>query len=284
MLIVISVALTVPALVVVVLWLFRRMDARTDRLAWEWLLRRGDPNPGHFDPESVNDLPEPAQRYFRYTISSGAPLWTVAQIEMTGELGLGTKATPNYRVMRAKQILAPPFGLVWRLKAGAISGSDGILRETSWTRFWLFNLLPVVRVAGTNDHLRSAFGRVVAEAAIWVPASLLPSDRVTWDCVNDDTARAMVRSAGQSQAVEITVAASGQPIQIVIRRWSNANPQKQFRWQSFGGTLGAFREFDGYFLPTRVEGGNLIGTKDYFPFYRARVSNISLAGQMATPR
>ena len=47
-----------------------------------------------------------------------------------------------------------------------------------------------------------------------------------------------------------------------------------YRLQPFGGFLSEFRDFDGYRLPTRVEGGNFIGTEAYFPFYKAQVDHL----------
>jgi hypothetical protein len=197
----------------------------------------------------------------------------VAEIDMTGQIGFGSKDAPDYRDMRARQILAPPHGLVWKLRTGPISGSDGALPDRSWTRFWLLGLLPVVR-AGDADHHRSAFGRVVAEAAFWTPACLLPGEHVRWEPLDEDSARAIVTAGGFEQAVDITVAADGAPVTVLIQRWSNENPARQFREQPFGGTLSDYREFAGYRLPTRVEGGNLFGTPDYFPFFKARVTAI----------
>jgi hypothetical protein len=176
--------------------------------------------------------------------------------------------------MTAQQILAPPNGLVWRMHAGPISGSDGTTRDRSWTRFWLFHLVPIVRVSGNPDHHRSAFGRVVSESAFWVPASLLHSDTVSWTPVNGTTARATVSFGSYSQAIDLTVQADGQPSRVVIQRWSNENADKVFREQPFGGYLSDFQEINGYRLPMRVEGGNLIGTEDYFPFYKAEVQAI----------
>jgi hypothetical protein len=69
-----------------------------------------------------------------------------------------------------------------------------------------------------------------------------------------------------SRAVDITVDDQGAPSTVVIQRWSDANPERSFREQPFGGHVSEFRSFGGYQLPTRVEGGNLIGTPDYFPF------------------
>ena len=67
---------------------------------------------------------------------------------------------------------------------------------------------------------------------------------------------------------------NGQPSRVVIQRWSNENADKEFREQPFGGYLSEFREINGYRLPMRVEGGNLIGTQEYFPFYKAEVQTV----------
>jgi hypothetical protein len=252
----------------------RALDRRADDRTWKALVQGAGPAQLVFDPTMIEDLPDPAQRYFLYSIRVGAPLYRVVEIEMTGELGLGSKDQPKYRPMSAHQILAPPHGLLWELTAGPISGSDGATPHTSWTRFWLFGLVPVARTGGNEDHHRSAFGRVVAEGAIWAPASLLPGEAVRWESVDESVARAIVSFGSFEQAVDITVADDGQPTRVVIQRWSNENPDKRFREQPFGGDLSTFEEFDGYRLPTRVEGGNHIGTDDYFPFFKARVTTI----------
>jgi hypothetical protein len=247
---------------------------RRERAVWADLRRRAGPAGPPFDPAVVAGLPEPARRYFRYTIAPGTPLVSVVEIAMEGQLGLGTKADPKYAAMSARQILAPPLGFVWRVRRGPLSGSDGLTPATSWTQFWLFDLIPVVRVSGNADHHRSAFGRVVSEGAFWVPASLLPSDEVVWSAIAEHTARATVSHGRFMQAVDLTIEPDGRPSRVVIQRWSNANADKVFREQPFGGDLSDFREIGGYRLPMRVEGGNLIGTDEYFPFFRADVRSI----------
>lgn len=262
------------AIVVVALAVWRQLDHRSDRRTWMALVEQAGADRGVFDTADIASLPEPAQRYFRYTIRPGTPLHCAVEIEMSGELALGTKEQPNYRPMSAHQILAPPYGLVWSLKSGMISGSDGATANHSWTRFWLMGFAPVVRVGGNPDHRRSAFGRVVAEGAFWSPASLLPGPFVKWEPLDEHRARAVVTFSGLEQAVDITVAEDGQPTAVVIQRWSNENDKQEFREQPFGGTLEKFRDFEGYRLPTRVEGGNHIGTDDYFPFFKANVTHI----------
>ncbi len=261
---------------------WRHLDHRADTAAWTQLAKSARPTHRAYDTALVDKLPEPARRYFNYTIQPGAPLYTIVEIEMNGEISLGTKNEPNYRPMHARQVLAPPYGLVWKLNTGPISGSDVTLPHTSWSRFWLFDLIPIVR-AGGPDHQRSAFGRVVAEAAFWAPASLLPSAHVHWQSIDDNSARAIVRNGDFKQAVDICVDGSGAPIRVRIQRWSNANADKEYREQPFGGELSEFHRFAGYRLPTRVEGGNHMGTPDYFPFFRADVTEIRFPSAITQP-
>jgi hypothetical protein len=252
---------------------WRVFDHLQELNAWKRLIRMEADNTQTFDPAMVSDLPEPARRYFKYTITPGTILRHVVEVEMTGELGLGTKDAPNYRPMQARQILAPPYGFIWSLHSGAIQGSDGALPDRSWTRFWLLNLIPVAR-AGGRDHQRSSFGRLIADSVFWAPASMLPGDRVSWEAVSEHCARVKVRSDSLEQTVDVHVDADGAPVKVIFQRWSDANPRKRYQLQPFGGELSAFRDFSGYRLPTRVLGGNHYGTPDYFPFFKATVTGI----------
>jgi hypothetical protein len=269
------------------LQLWRLMDMRAAGAAWARLATMRADLPARFDPAMVADLPEPAQRFFRFTIMPGAVLGTAVEIRMGGELSLGTKEEPRYQPMRAHQILVPPHGFVWRLDAGRgftrVVGSDGMETNRSWVRFWLMGVAPVVRAGGNADHLRAAFGRAVAEAAFWAPAALLPQNGVAWEAVDANTARATVTYRGMTQAVDIHVDDKGGPLRVVIQRWTDANPEKQFRRQPFGGHLADFREVAGYRLPFRVEGGNFFGTDDYFPFYKAEVEEIRVQANAGAP-
>lgn len=253
---------------------WRALDRRADHQAMKRLAAAQPSNPRYFDPAMVAALPEPARRYFIHTITPGTPLQTVARITMTGRFGMGASDKPNYMDMAATQILALPGGFVWQMRARRgwlrLSGSD----SESWTRFWLMGVVPVARMGGDPDHARAAFGRYVAEAVFWTPAAVLPGPGVHWEQVDADCARVIVSHRGLTQAVDVTVAPDGRPTQVRFERWSNANAEKQYRLQPFGGYLSAFREIAGFRLPTHVEAGNEFGTDRYFPFFVADVTEI----------
>ncbi|VTU36381.1 hypothetical protein H4CHR_03899 [Variovorax sp. PBS-H4] len=257
-----------------------RAEEKQTRAAWEQLTSTAGPAQGRFDPAMVADLPEPARRFFLFAIEPGARLDSVVEITMRGELSLGTKEKPQYQPMQAEQLLAPPHGLVWRVRTGSgfmrAEGSDGMVGDRSWTRFRILGLVPIVRAGGDADHLRSSFGRLVGEAAFWAPASLLPGAGVAWTALDADTARAVVAHRGMRQQIDIRVNAGGQPLWVSMPRWSNANPQGVYREQPFGGEVSDFRCVQGFRVPFRVDGGNFFGTSGYFPFCRARLLTFRL--------
>ncbi|MCB1386443.1 MAG: hypothetical protein KDJ80_10955 [Nitratireductor sp.] len=270
---IIAVLAVLAILALVALLVLRAKDRRADRAEWDRLTALQPAAARRFAPDMVADLPEPARRYFHHAIRPGTLLLPVAEIDMTGQFSLGNKDNPAYRPMQAQQILAAPGGFVWSMRTRGgmpISGSD----TAFWTRFRIFGLIPVARLGGNRDHARSAFGRSIAEAAFWTPAALLPGPGVTWEAADNDTARVTVRHGDLVQAVDIAVDPEGRPLTVSFERWSNANPDKAWRLQPFGGFLSDFRDAEGYRLPFRVEAGNLFGTEDYFPFFLADVTAI----------
>jgi hypothetical protein len=136
--------------------------------------------------------------------------------------------------------------------------------------------VPIVRAADTADIVRSAAARGVAEAALWVPAALLPGEGVAWEPVDTGRTRAVVTHAGLRQEIELDVAEDGRLLSLRMLRWSNANREGVFRLQPFGGTVLDHGSFEGVTVATRVEAGNLFGTEDYFPFFRVRVLRLSV--------
>jgi hypothetical protein len=262
---------TLAALVLTALALLRWHDARADRQEWLRLAALQPSDPGRFNHAMVAELPEPARRFFQFSIEEGARLWTVAEIDMGGQFSLGSKEQPRYQPMQAWQILAAPHGFVWQLElpgALPVSGSDA----GHWTRFRLLGLVPVARQGGDDDHTRSAFGRYVAEALLWTPAALLPGPGVEWKALSEHSARVTVRHQGLEQAVDLHVDAQGQPLHVQFMRWSNANAERIYREQPFGAVPSQFQPVQGFRVPLRVEAGNHYGTEAYFPFFKAEVT------------
>lgn len=273
MVLLLALAASVTALGTLIGW--RMLDHRADRACMDRLIATQPAQPKRFSLAMVGGLPEPARRFFSFAIAPGTPLYTVARIQMQGQFSLGDRHSANSMDMTAAQVLAAPHGFVWKMsgRTGLIgmSGSD----SEQWTRFWMMGLVPVARFGGSIDHRRAAFGRYVAEAVFWTPAALLPGPGITWKHIDENTARVIVRHEGLEQPVMLTVNDGGQLTQVAFQRWSDANPEKVYKLQPFGGFLSDYQEFDGFRLPTHVEAGNMFGTAEYFPFFIADVTMIA---------
>lgn len=90
-----------------------------------------------------------------------------------------------------------------------------------------------------------------------------------WEQTGQNTAR--LRFSDKISPVGLTIDDMGRVLAITTQRWSNANQTHTYQLQPFGGTVRGEATFDGYTIPDDVEIGNLFGTPDYTPFFRAKI-------------
>lgn len=265
----------VLGVVIAVALLFSWTSGREARDRFADLEEAAAAAPERFDVSMLEDLPEIARRYFVHAIAPGTPLRTTVRLRMEGQFLLGDASKFQTYSMTAEQILSPPDEFVWvpSMRSGIIeiSGSDALVDGGAWTRFWMNGLVPVVNQSGTPDLVRSALSRSAMEA-IWAPASLLPQNGVAWEQRGPDSAR-LTFSTG-IEPVDLLLGPDGAVRQVVTMRWSNVNPDAQFRLQPFGGTIEQEKAFDGYTIPATVSIGNHFGTVEYLPFFQAELIDV----------
>lgn len=254
-------------------WSYRRASQEAEA-AWAAIAAAPRRTDAVFDVAMLTGLPEVAQRYFLHAIAPGTPLKTTVALRMKGTFLLGDRNSNQPYEMEARQILAPPDAFVWLpiMRSGVvqITGSDGLLDGKAWTRFWINGLVPVVNGQSTPDLVRSAQFRSAVES-IWAPAALLPRDGITWHAKGANVAVVSINTFEVPVVIELTLDESGALIQVVGQRWSDANPEKAFRLQPFGGSVEGEATFEGYTIPTMIRVGNLFGTDDFLPFFQAEI-------------
>ncbi|MFC7704542.1 DUF6544 family protein [Plastorhodobacter daqingensis] len=257
------------------LWVHARDRLQAARV-WAALEAAREAEPPRYDPAMTAGLPEVARRYFARAIEPSTPLHRMVRLEMEGSFIMNGNSMP----MTAREILAPPArGFVWQAELGSglmrVGGSDGYTSaagiEESWTKFWLHGLFPLARIGGTGDHARAAATRVMMEA-IWAPASLLPQFGAEWVQTGPDNAEIRFAETPGLEPMRITLDAEGRPLEVVALRWTDANPERIYRLQPFGGRLLEMGRHGGFLIPTRVEMGNMFGAPDYAPFFLATLT------------
>jgi hypothetical protein len=112
---------------------------------------------------------------------------------------------------------------------------------------------------------------------IWLPAALLPRNGAVWRAIGPNRAEIDFPSVPGVEPINLTLDDDGNVIEILTRRWSDANPHRRYQFQPFGGRILAHRQDDGFTIPAEVEIGNFYGTDDWAPFFRAVVTEVRFA-------
>jgi len=226
-----------------------------------------------FTEDMVSDLPAPARRYLLHAIRPGTPLASSVRLEMHGTMRL--KPEQEWMPMKARQIIAPPKGFVWRAEVGdglmRFSGGDHYSNGSGRVRFWLWGVIPLVNQEGP-DVSRAALGRLVCET-IWLPSSLAPQSGVKWEALDDESARATMKIGEETITLNLFIGPDGRLREIRILRWGNQTEDGGYGYIPFGGQIQEERAFGGYTIPSKVGVGWRLGTDRYFELFRARIEN-----------
>ena len=160
----------------------------------------------------------------------------------------------NNRILLSLVRLVPPFSTL----RGTGERCDGI---------------PVARMADTEDHVRAAAARMVMET-IWMPPALLPQFGAVWTQTGPDQAEVRFPDVPGVEPIQMDLDATGRVLEMTTMRWSDANPDRIYRPQPFGGRMLDHATHQGFTIPTAMEIGNLYGTPEYVPFFRARLTQV----------
>jgi hypothetical protein len=247
-------------------------DRQLERL---WTTLRVPPGTAMFDPASVKQLPEPAQRYLRHAIAPGTRLARSVVVEMQGHIGLqpGADKLP----FQASQILAVPTGLIWRATVGEgilkISGSDRYVDGEGAMLWFMGYFIPLVRASGV-DVTRSAAGRVALEAALMLPSALLPEAGARWEAIDARSARVLLQVGSEQLALVITVAPDGRLERVEMPRWDSEGMDGKPGYVLWvGDQLTEERTFGGYTIPVRMRATKRADTTQADAFFEAEIKS-----------
>lgn len=149
------------------------------------------------DPEEWKGLPPPVQRYLEAAL--GKTRRRVAEVGLTHTGTFNMSETgENWRPFVSEQrIVAHRPGFLWEARISMLPGlgvrvHDAYVAGEGRLQASMFGLVDVVDLSGTADLAAGELMRLLAEAA-WVPTVLLPGQGVTWEAVDGNAARAVMR-------------------------------------------------------------------------------------------
>jgi hypothetical protein len=125
-----------------------------------------------------------------------------------------------------------------------------------------------------EDITRSAAGRAAVEAAIWAPASLLPSRGIDWRADSDEHIVAAWDVPPERPAVQIKLDRAGSVRSVSLMRWDDGRHGRH-GYIPCGGTVHAEKRFGDLVLASEVTVGWWFETPRWAPFFKARVLGAS---------
>lgn len=153
-----------------------------------------------YNAQELTGLPAPVQRYFRAALRDGQPMISALSLEHAGLFNMSETGEQWRPFISSQRVITKRPGFNWEGRISIIPGlkvwvhdayiaGEGILHAT------LLGLFSLVNLRGTPEMAEGELMRFFAEAA-WYPTTLLPSQGVQWEAVDDVSARATLEDKG----------------------------------------------------------------------------------------
>lgn len=178
----------------------RRWETSTHELEARLEAARAPVEPLIVDFRELERLPAPVERYFRTVLKDGQPVVAAVRARHTGTFNVGDAADQWTPFASDQRVVTRRPGFVWSARVSMVPGlpvrvhdayvaGEGILHAS------VLGLFTVAELRGTREVAEGELMRFMAEAT-WYPTALLPSQGVTWESVDDRSARATLTDGG----------------------------------------------------------------------------------------
>jgi len=228
------------------------------------------------DFSELKGLPVPVQRYFRTVLTDGQPVVTSATVQHNGTFNMsGTQE--QWKPFTSEQwVSVRRPGFVWNGRVTVLPGfpalvhdayvaGEGILHAS------LLGLVSVANLRGAGDLAEGELMRYFAEAA-WYPTALLPSQGVTWEAVDDQSAYGTLRD-GDVDITLLFIFDERDLIDTVRAEARGRMVDSQIVPTPWHGRFWNYEERDGLMVPLDGEVAWLLPEGEK-PYWRGRITDL----------
>jgi hypothetical protein len=248
-------------------------NRQSARMVEELKVGAVDAGPATFFREELRGLPAPVVRYFEFALTPGQSLIRSARLEHRGDFrgSIDARWSPFQSV---QHFVVQQPGFVWdarvrmaplttvRVRDSYIGGRAGMLAR-------LAGMISVVDEKET-PHLNSgALHRYLLETP-WVPTALLPSQGVSWEEIDDRSARASLTDSGMTVSMVAHFAETGEIVRVEAVRMRDVNGSGVLT--PFVGHLHEHARIDGMLIPIAGE-VEWILPEGTLQFWRGRITD-----------
>jgi len=251
----------------------RRWSAASARLARR--IASESRTSGVYHKSQLASLPAPVARYLDTVLREGQPYIRTARIRHTGTFRTGTTDDTWRRFESDETFGVQPAAFVWNARVFMSPGApvcvrDSFIDNRGGMHAAVLGLFTVAKAEGEPELNEAALQRYLAELA-WLPTALLPSQGISWETIDDRSARATLTSGPTTATLEFHFADTGEIERVYAPARQRASG-KVFQPTPWEGRFSNYEERDGLRIPTDAEvAWYLDGART--PYWRGRVED-----------
>lgn len=205
---------------------------------------------------SIHDLPlpEPILRYFTYAV--GEQLTKISYVRLKHEGVFRTNPKQDWKQIKGQEYFSIQNpGFLWFGKVPVFSAIDKYINGKGNLKVKLFSLIKIVDETGDKID-QSELLRFLGEAP-WYPTALLPSEQVTWESIDSNSAKILFTDHNMTVTGIFQVNSNGQITRFQAKRYY------QDTLQTWIGTYTDYQSVKGLNIPFSVKVTWNLPTGDY---------------------
>lgn len=208
-----------------------------------------------FQPNEVQNLPEPVKRYFRHVMKEGQPYISYVRLKHGGQFKTGQGK--NWVEIEGEQYFTTQTpGFIWKGSTKMFTAKDMFLSGRGRLTVTLFSVLKIADAQG-KQYDEGELMRWLAES-VWFPTNLLPDDNLKWSSVDNEHADLTYTYGNKKINYRVTFNASGEITAFETKRYMNRNDL-----ETWVGKVSDYKRLNDVLIPTAIEATYRLKTGDY---------------------
>jgi len=211
--IVIIIVLIVALLAIVLMYGRDRWQSETDKLRVKLTNGQREIQPQVYDPKEIVGLPEPVQRYFKAVLQDGQAIIAKVELSQKGQFHMNETEDKWHKFTATQLVTTQRLGFDWDAKIEMVPFVNVFVHDTYLLgegnlQASILGLFTVAKMHNTPELNQGELLRFFAEA-VWYPTSLLPSQGVVWEVIDQHSSRATLTDGETTASVVFQFDAEG---------------------------------------------------------------------------
>ena len=182
-----------------------RWQSETDKLRGKLTNGQQPIQPKIYDSKEILDLPEPVQRFFKTVLQDGQAIVAKVEFSQHGQFHLNETEDKWHKFTATQLVVTQKLGFDWDAKIQMFPFINVFVHDTYLLREGnlqasILGLFTVAKMHNTPELNQGELLRFLAEI-VWYPTSLLPSQGVVWEAIDQHSSRATVTDGKTTASV-----------------------------------------------------------------------------------